>query len=42
MAAWMKNKGYRLLLKILIIATAFSLCYHLGENVGEFIYHITH
>lgn len=37
-----QKKPVRLLFKIFTIAVVGLLCYQLGENVGEFIYHIMH
>ena len=35
-----QKKSIRLLLTVITIAVAGLLCYRLGENIGEFLYHI--
>ena len=37
-----QKKSVRLLLTVITIAVAVLLCYRLGENIGEFLYHIKH
>ena len=40
--ACLKKKSVRRLLTVITVVVAGLLCYQLGKNVGEFIYHIMH
>ena len=40
--AYSKMKSVRLFMTAITVAVAVFLCYQLGKNVGEFLFHITH